>query len=139
ARLSGRSVGGWASEGGLMSDGVVLRLPGLRKIDALELREQLPDGSATFEEAPIPDGSYGEPATITAALVLGAHAFKALSAYLERKNGKRPFDRVIEIEKPDGTRIVERIQRSEGEPVEDAMRRVLNGIPETKGLLESTT
>jgi hypothetical protein len=122
-----------------MSDNVVLRLRGLRKIDALELREQLPEGSATFDEAPIPDGAYGEPATITAAFVFGAYVFRAVSAYLERKNGDRPFDRVIEIEKPDGTRIVERIRRAEGESVEDALRRVLDGIPETSALLESMT
>jgi hypothetical protein len=121
-----------------MSEGVVLRVPGLSKIDALELSEQLPKEDVVLEETSVPGGAYGEPATITAALLLGAYAFKALSAYLERKNGESPFERVIEVEMTDGTRIVERIQRHEGEGVEDAVRRALDGIPEATALLDST-
>jgi hypothetical protein len=81
-----------------------LRVEGLAGIELDELREELSDGdfleSVQEQHA---EQHYGEPATITALLLLGAATVNAVSAWLARRHKDDPGTEYTITTSPDGS------------------------------------
>lgn len=63
---------------------IEIRIPGLTKLDQLELKKQLGSEDIRFEEALVDDGDHGELATVTAIVIVTLAALKALSVWAAR-------------------------------------------------------
>ena len=89
----------------MTSQPTTLRLRGLAKADALELRDGVGADIATLEEQSVPGGSYGEPATIIVAIIVAAKAISAVAKYLaeRQQSHDQTVTQAIEITYPDGT------------------------------------
>lgn len=115
----------------------VIKIPHLSKADALELSASL-DSSATLEEAPVPEGAYGELATITLAVIVTAKAVKAVADYLAERERRREehapgetVTQVIIVQNPDGSERSETLRyKLEGDrPAGAAAASALSALP----------
>ncbi|TMR94277.1 hypothetical protein [Nonomuraea basaltis] len=103
---------------------------GLDYDDKLELEEQT--DLVAFEEAPMREGASGEAVTLIA--VVGGIALKGLIAFLVMRSSKDRFKKRIEVEYPDGRRVVYTVEfemvkdRPVEEQVMDALSE-LSGVP----------
>ena len=80
-----------------MTNDITFEIGGLTRIDALRLRDR---EGVTIREAPLPEGTYGEPLTFT--LIVTAGALSTLAAYLLRKHEGEEFAEEVTVTHPDG-------------------------------------
>jgi hypothetical protein len=83
---------------------------GLDALDKTELERALGQDDVQFEEVKVPDGTYGEPGTIIAVVVISVAIIKGLTAWLMKKRRKGIVHQEIEIEYPDGRKVRKTIQ-----------------------------
>lgn len=83
-----------------------IRLPGLDELDVIELEDSLDPSMVQFEAQPIEPGRYGEPATITAIIIISVASLKALSAWLMKNKQTKHLKKTVEKFYEDGTREV---------------------------------
>lgn len=91
--------------GGQLSSTVTVRVAGLDLMDFLELQEQCPDGSPQrLPEQRAENGLYGEPATITALLVLASVGVQTFSNWLAQRRAQSTNQPGFTVEvRSDGT------------------------------------
>lgn len=111
-----------------------IRLLGLSTADSLELGEFLDDTPVEFEEEPIAEGDFGDLGLVTAAVLLSVPVLRGLVAYLAYRHRGSSFEQVIEIERPDGTRVRTAVKwrDTSTEPLDAAVARELasaTGMP----------
>jgi hypothetical protein len=85
-----------------------IRVPGLTKLDKLEIDEYLDAGSVRFENESMPGGKHGELLTIAvvAATIIG---LRGLAAWLLKDREHNRIRKRIEIVHADGTTHIETI------------------------------
>lgn len=86
-----------------------IRVPGLSRAEVLELQELLDPGLVRMEERPVPEGTFGELALATAVVICAPYVLKALISFLAYRYSGTSVTREIELVRPDGTRIHEKV------------------------------
>jgi hypothetical protein len=88
-----------------------ISVPGLSKVEELELREALAPGSLEVAAEEAEDHEMGEVLTATVIVTAAAAALRVLAAFLckNRKEGNT-VSQVVEIELPDGTKFKETVE-----------------------------
>lgn len=87
-----------------------LRFPGLTELDVIELEDTFDASMIRFESQTIEGDRYGEPATITAIIILSLAALKVLSAWLMKNRQTKHFEQTVELIHKDGTREIKAIK-----------------------------
>ena len=110
-----------------MPSEVIYRLHGVSRLDKVRLGDSL---GIDFEPEPVPDGTYGEPATFIMVATIAGIA--TVAAYL-LKDRKRS-DSFVEIEecRPDGSKTIKRIQlhtseESAGKEIAEIVKQITGG------------
>ena len=93
-----------------MATDVAVHILGLNALDKSELERALGQDDVQFEEVHVPEGTYGEPGTIIAVVVISVAIIKGLTAWLMKKRRKGIVQQEIEIEYPDGRKVRKTIQ-----------------------------
>jgi hypothetical protein len=75
---------------------------GLDKLDEKELADEIGPDDVKFDTIKVPGGTYGEPGTIIAIIIISIPVIKALTAWLMKKRRKKTVSITSEIEHPDG-------------------------------------
>ena len=83
-----------------------IRIPGLQKLDVLEMPEAFPAGAVAFTDEKMTGGRHGELVT-TAVVVLTALSLKALAAWLLKSRTSKRITKTIEIVDASGARRIE--------------------------------
>ena len=79
-----------------------IRVPGLQKLDVMEMSDAFPPGAVTFADETLPGGKHGELAT-TAVVVVSALAVKALATWLMKNRTTNRIRKTVEIVDASGT------------------------------------
>jgi len=85
-----------------------VRIPGLTRLEGLELKKRFPQASITFDSTSGSDEAPGELATI-ALITLTAMGIQALAAYFLMDQKKGRIERTVEVVGKKGTRRKEKI------------------------------
>jgi len=85
-----------------------IRIPGLSKLDYLELKENLENIDVRFEDEKMKGGQHGELLT-TAVILLSISAVKLLGLWLVKNRDRNRIKKKIEIIGADGSRRIENI------------------------------
>ena len=93
-----------------MATDVAVHILGLNALDKSELERALGQDDVQFEEVNVPEGTYGDPGTIIAVVVISVAIIKVLTAWLMKKRRKGIVQQEIEIEYPDGRKVRKTIQ-----------------------------
>ena len=88
---------------------VGIRVPGLTRLDVLELKEAFPEAKVSFEKTGGTDVKQGELATV-AVITLSAIGLKMLAAWLLKSRTTDVVEKTIEIVNADGSTRTERIK-----------------------------
>jgi hypothetical protein len=115
-----------------------IRIPGLTKLDKLELEEEFEPGSVQFEDQEMKGARHGEPTTVAIVLV-SAMAIRALAAWLLKERKSDSIEHVVEIVDQNGKRRVETIKinlTSSKAPKADVIRQLGRLCKVDLGLLE---
>jgi hypothetical protein len=94
----------------MATDAATVHILGLDALDKNELERALGQDDVQFEEVNIPEGTYGDPGTIIAVVVISVAIIKGLTAWLMKKRRKGIVQQEIEIEYPDGRKVRKTIQ-----------------------------
>ena len=78
------------------SQPTLIRIPGLTKLDKLELSDLLDSDSISFEDQPLPGGKHGELAT-TAVIIISVAALQALTYWILKARKGMSFRKTVEI------------------------------------------
>src|SRR5690349_12912988 len=89
-----------------------IRVPGLSRIDALELRENVAGEAVRTEEEPVPEDAIGEIGLVIAVITATAAGLRALAAYFDSRTKGAVVREEIEIESPGQTRVRRTIEVS---------------------------
>src|SRR4051794_23212504 len=88
-------------------------IPGMTKLEQLDLEEALQEEDVEFGEQQLPAGASGEFLTVVAVVTLSALAIKTLAVWLAKNRASdNQIDEWLEIEYPDGTRVRRHIKTS---------------------------
>jgi hypothetical protein len=103
-----------------MNEATTLRIIGLDRLDEKELSTLIGTGDVEFDTIKVPGGTYGEPGTIIAVIIISVAAIKGLTAWLMKKRRQKTVEQTIETEYPDGRkeRKVIRVDVSSSDPAE---------------------
>jgi len=85
-----------------------IRVPGLQKLDILEMSEQFPQDAVTFADEVMPGSKHGELAA-TAVIVLTALSIKALATWLLKNRTRNRINRRVEVVDTSGAKHIETI------------------------------
>jgi len=107
---------------------VLMRIPQLSQDDQLELAEQFPPGTVSFEDAEVPEGAFGDLGLSAAIVILSAVALKAFVSWLALRHQGEQFEEKIEISKGD-LHVTRTIKRRKGEPIDKAVVHELSTVP----------
>lgn len=105
-----------------------IRIPGLQKLDILEMSEQFPLDGVTFADEAMADGKHGELAT-TAVIVLTVITIKALAAWLLKGRTRNRIRKTIEVVDASGVRRIETLDidlSSSLSPQADVLKELSN-------------
>ncbi|MGW7261209.1 hypothetical protein [Streptomyces sp. NPDC054834] len=111
-----------------------VRLPGLSRSDALELGEFVDRGAIALHHEPVPEGSFGDLGVVTVVVAASAYTLKGMVSYLLYRHRGTSFEKVVEIEHPDGRieRITLKWRDTSSEAIDSALASKLasaTGIP----------
>ncbi len=114
-----------------------IRLPGLSRADALELTEFVDRSVTSYEEEAVPEGEFGDLGLVTAGVLLSVPVLRGLIAYLAYRHRGKTFEQIIEIERPDGSRVRTTVKwrDTSADPVDVSLAKELasaTGIPYDK-------
>lgn len=88
----------------------VIRVPGLTRLDQLELGDDLEPGSVKFENQELDGAKHGEPVSI-AIIAVSMVALKVLAAWLLKNSDRQILEKKVELIGADGkSRRVETIR-----------------------------
>jgi len=82
-----------------------VRVIGVDSLAQRELETTLDQGTVKFEKIEVPGGTYGEPGTIIAVVVISVAAIKGLTAWLMKRRRHGTVEQTIEIEYADGRKV----------------------------------
>ena len=104
----------------MTTEATTVRILGLDALDKNELEKALGQDGVTFDKAEVPGGTYGEPGTIIAIVVITVAALKGLTAWLMKKRRQGTIELTSEIEHTDGSkeRKTIRVDVSSSDPAE---------------------
>ncbi len=106
-----------------MDTQTTIRVPGMTRLDRLEIGHELGADAVRFEEEALPDGQHGELAT-TAIVVVTVLSLKVLASWLIKNRTSNKIRKTIEIVGADGSRRSETIEidmRTSTTPERDIM------------------
>lgn len=111
----------------------IIELP---RIDAEELREEMPDGQVSIENRPGSSSVAHDAMTVLAIVLLSKDILKVLATFIARycKRNKKSFN--FELTKPDGTKKTvtfysDEIESSSNEKVIEKLEKLLGNQPNT--------
>jgi hypothetical protein len=81
-----------------------IRVPGLTRLDKLELEKELAPGSVTFKDE-LSDAAHGEPLT-TAVVIVSVVAIRALAGWLMKDNESGVIEKKVETIDAKGKRRI---------------------------------
>jgi hypothetical protein len=87
---------------GVNMNQVLIKLSGLNRLDQLELTKTIDPEDISFNEERAPRRAFGDPATISAIVVLGLATLKVLSAYLAKSRSTQRVTVDFEIRDQSG-------------------------------------
>ncbi len=124
----------------MIDERLVLRLRGLRRVDARELADDVgAEATILAEEAP-PVGGYGDLGTRTVAVIVTARALRAVARYLAARQHSHAetVSLVVQIDDPDGTRREETLAytAAAGQSTVEAATTALRALPGVSEALE---
>ena len=123
-----------------MSDDIpVLRLPGLRRSDALELADEVGPAAVILPDEAPPIGGYGDLGTRTVAVTVTTRTLRAVARHLAARQYSRAemVSVLVQIDNPDGTRHKQTLiyEVAPGQGVVEAAEAALRALPGiTEGL-----
>jgi hypothetical protein len=79
-----------------------VRIVGLDALDKNELEKVLGQGGVQFDRTQVPGGTYGEPGTIIAIVVITLASLKGLTAWLMKKRRQKSISLTTEVVHKDG-------------------------------------
>lgn len=84
----------------MTTDATNIRIIGLDKLDEKELASAIGSRDVEFDTIKVPGGTYGEPGTIIAVIMVSIAASKGLTAWLMKKRRQKTVELTIETEYP---------------------------------------
>jgi hypothetical protein len=79
-----------------------IRVPGITKLDELELRKKLDPSALRIEEDDGSSDIHGELATATAIVIVSLAALRVLAVYLVASHDGQEFEQTVEVERKNG-------------------------------------
>jgi hypothetical protein len=101
-------------------------VPGLTKLDKMEIEEEFEPGTVTFEDQELKGGKHGEPTT-TAIVIISVVAIRALAAWLMKDSESSSIEKKVEIIDANGKTRVETIKvdlKSSTSPKADVLKQL---------------
>lgn len=83
-----------------------IRVPGLQKLDVLEMADEFPPNAVKFTEEALPGGKHGELGTVAVVLLSGL-AINALAGWLLKNRTKNRIRKTVEVVDASGKRRTE--------------------------------
>lgn len=96
-----------------------IRVPGLSRLDGLDLQKKYPKADIAVEAVVRTDTQHGELATVGVVVITVAGLY-ALGSWLLKNRKSKKIERTVEIVKPDGSKRIERIVLDVRESTTDA-------------------
>jgi hypothetical protein len=104
-----------------------IRVPGLTRLDSLDLRRQFPDAAITFDEGTATDQEHGELVTV-AVIGLTLVGLRALAAWLLKNRRGAVIEKTVVVTHGDGSTRTEtiKIKVSESTSEADVVKELAN-------------
>src|SRR5438477_11163598 len=96
-----------------------IRVPGLTRLDRLDLQRQFPEVMIGFEEAPEPGAEHGELVTV-AVIGLTVVGLRALAAWLLKNRRGAEIEKTVQVTTADGGTRTETVKIKVTESTSDA-------------------